>query len=713
YLTGDPSSPATIEEKTKSSFANIAWAPDGSHLTWLQTVKAEESKKPAAYDLHLLQIDKLKRHQASDIPSGWHIPSQSKLQWTEDNQRLFFGLRPTPKDAEVEEEVKKEKEKEEMSEDDSEADMYDIESIRKKNELDVWHHKDKRIKTVVKTSWKETSKRTFAAVFHIKSKKTVQLADETIPSVNFTQNAQGVLAATNVPHARKLLWTGNMTDLYHIDLQNGKRTLIQEKFQQNGAWTLSPGGRYIAYMKDDKVFLLDVRRNRTRILNEGLDVSFFDEDHDRPSKARGYGFGGWVKDDAAVLAYDKYDIWVFPTREKETPYQLTGNVGRTKDLRFRVRDLREKGRTYFEPDERLLLESYNYEEKNYGYYAAELGKQNVHPRLEGPKRYRFKVKAERADKIVYSQESFEEFPDLWVSDSMLNGPRRLSTENPQISEFIWGKPELVSWTSMDGKPLKGVLIKPENYQEGKRYPVLVYYYRFFSQRMYEFNEMVVNHRPNFPFYTSNGYCVFLPDIHFTVGEPGMSAVRSLVPGVQKLIDMGVADPEAVGLHGHSWSGYQSAYVVTQTDMFACTIAGAPVGNMTSAYTGIRLGSGWGRLFQYERGQSRLGGSLWERRDLYIENSPVFFADRINTPTLIMFGDEDTAVPWQQGVELYLAMRRLGKDVIFLQYHGEPHHLKKYPNKVDYTLKMKEYLDHYLKGEPPAPWISEGVPYKGK
>jgi dipeptidyl aminopeptidase/acylaminoacyl peptidase len=269
----------------------------------------------------------------------------------------------------------------------------------------------------------------------------------------------------------------------------------------------------------------------------------------------------------------------------------------------------------------------------------------------------------------------------------------------------------VEWLSLDGIPLQGVLIKPGNYEEGKKYPVVVYYYEISSDRLYEFNEMVVNHRPNFPFYASNGYAIFLPDIKFEVGRPGYSATKCLVPGVQKLIQMGIANPDAIGLHGHSWSGYQTAFVVTQTDIFACAIAGAPVSNMTSAYSGIRWGTGLARQFQYEQQQSRIGGNLWEYPLRYVENSPVFFADKINTPLLIQHGDEDEAVPWYQSIELYLAMRRLNKDCIFLQYRGEPHHLKKYANKLDYSIKMKEYFDHHLKKVPAAEWITEGVKYE--
>ncbi len=204
----------------------------------------------------------------------------------------------------------------------------------------------------------------------------------------------------------------------------------------------------------------------------------------------------------------------------------------------------------------------------------------------------------------------------------------------------------------------------------------------------------------------------MPDIHFVEGRPGMSAVKSLVPAVQKIIDTGIADPDAIGLHGHSWSGYQTAYVVTQTDIFKAAIAGAPVSNMTSAYGGIRWGSGLARQFQYETGQSRLGASIFDKRYLYIENSPLFYAHEINTPMLIMHGDADEAVPWEQSIELYLAMRRAGKDVLFLQYRDEPHHLQRYPNKIDYTIRMKEYYDYHLRGMEPAAWIKDGVPYSG-
>jgi len=330
---------------------------------------------------------------------------------------------------------------------------------------------------------------------------------------------------------------------------------------------------------------------------------------------------------------------------------------------------------------------------------------------EGEKSYRLVKQFPAENRYYFTEQDFRQFPNMQVADVNLANSLQITDVNPQQSEFIWGNAELVEWTSAIGEPLQGVLIKPDNYDASRTYPVMVYYYEKFSQRVYQYNQMKVNHRPNFPLYLGQDYLVFLPDVNFRIGAPGPSATESLVPAMQMLIDKGIADPKAIGLHGHSWSGYQTAFVVTETDMFAAAVSGAPVSNMTSAYSGIRWSSGLARQFQYERGQSRIGPSLYENLDLYVKNSPVFFADKINTPMVIQFGDKDGAVPWEQGIEYYLALRRLDKPVVMLQYEGEPHHLQRYANKVDYTIKMLEFFDHYLKGAEAPKWWEEGLEFQ--
>ena len=704
-LTHETLPKAPVVKKENGSFASLAWTKKGSKLAFLSNSEGRENNDGSSFSLWIWEGKTKKTIQAvseKDVPDGWIIPEKNQVSWSQDNNRIFFGFKP--KDLlDTEKEERGEKKEEEA------IDLYDTEKILEKREVDVWHWNDPFIITHQKNMWPRVKDQTYLVVYNLDSKRFFQLADKNVPRVQQNENPNFALGFSDVPYRKEVTWYGRLNDVYLVSLNDGSRRKVVSRLEDRSS--LSPDGRYVVYYKEKHWHLFDGKTGTFRNLTERLDVPFFDEDHDYPSREPGYGVAGWVKNDKAVLIYDKYDIWQFSTKTGRV-MNTTGGKGRQNEVIFRTLRLDPEKR-FLKDNEQVLLSAYHNMDKHYGFYACRVGKSGVKKLLEEKKRFRFLAKAKKADVLIYTRESFKEFPDIWVTELKFSAPNKISDVNPQIEEFALGSAELVEWNSADGIPLQGVLIKPGNYEPGKRYPVIVYFYRFFSQRLYEFNQMVVNHRPNFPFYTSNGYVIFLPDIRFEVGHPGFASTKCLVPGVQKLIDMGVADPNAIGLHGHSWSGYQTAFVITQTNIFAAAIAGAPVSNMTSAYSGIRWGSGLARQFQYEKSQSRIGGSLWEYPELYIENSPVFFANRIHTPLLIMFGDEDGAVPWYQGIELYLAMRRLEKDCIFLQYRGEPHHPQKYPNKLDYSIKMKEYFDHYLKGMPAPDWITNGVPYRGK
>jgi dipeptidyl aminopeptidase/acylaminoacyl peptidase len=694
-----PQSPVVQQEGLKIS--GLAWTEKGSCLAFLSGADVGDGRFSLWFWDGIART-KTSALSADDVPEGWMIPEKNQVSWSKDGERLFFGLKPL----EIHEAAQKPEQKKE--EEGQESDLFDTQKLIEKRELDVWHWDDPLIKTNAKSQWSRTKDQTYTAVYQLGAKRFTQLADRDMPQVEPGENPDFALGRSNIPYRKQITWYGRLEDLYLVSLKDGKRQKVAADLEDRSS--LSPGGRYVVYFDHDHWYLYDGQSGKTSNLTDRLDVPFYDEDHDYPQMAPSYGTAGWGKDDEFVLIYDKYDIWQFSTDLDEVK-NITGGSGRQTERTFRILRL-DRDRRFFEKGEKLLLSSYHNKRKNHGFYSCELGKGQVTRLLEENKKFQFLAKAKNAGVLMYTRESFEEFPDLWVADPPFSSPKKISDVNPQISQFAWGTPELVEWLSIDGIPLQGVLIKPAHYQKDKRYPVIVYFYHFFSQRMYEFNQMVVNHRPNFPFYTSNGYAVFLPDVRFDVGYPGYSATKCLVPGVQKLIDMGIADPDGIGLHGHSWSGYQTAFVITQTNIFSAAVAGAPVSNMTSAYSGIRWESGLARQMQYEQQQSRIGGSLWEYPERYIENSPVFFADRIQTPLLIQFGDEDGAVPWYQGIELYLAMRRLQKDCVFLQYRGEPHHLRKYPNKLDYSIKMKEYFDHYLKGMPAPDWIKKGMPYLG-
>ena len=693
----------SIDAHKNGFYANLTWDEESQRLAFTRTT-LDESYAEQNASIHLWEAKKSKLQTLVNADEGgaaWALRSRNSLSFTNDGNRLFFGFMPQSMVDLGDKKAGK----------DEEIDIYDIDDIVGDRGMDLWHGDDPRIKTHEKVTWNQRKNRTYRAVYHIKKKKWVMLGGLDMPSVQVAHNKDVTLASNDEPYLKEITWDGTYRDWYVLGLEKGERSQINT--HHSGQVYLSPAGKYALYYSDSDWHLYDVKKKTTRNLTADLSTPFANEDHDYPSNVPGYGIAGWTEGDKDVLIYDKYDVWQFSTKENSSN-MITNGEGRANTRTFRVRNLKS-GPAVFKSGEQILLTSYHDMRKNFGFYSATIGQQGVTQLLEEDKKFTFVAKASGSDQVLYKREAYDEFPNLWVADNWkFEGRKQLSKLHMDLHErWNWGKAELIDWLSLDGKFIQGVVIKPDNYDPNKRYPIMTYYYRFFTNRLHDFNEPKTNHRPVFAQYTSDDYVVFLPDIRFEIGRPGFAATKSLVPGIQKLVELGIADEDKLGLHGHSWSGYQTAFIVTQTDIFDAAVSGAPVSNMTSAYGGIRWASGLARQFQYEKTQSRIGGSIVEYPERYIENSPLFFVDKINTPMLIQHGDADGAVPWYQSIELYLAMRRYNKDVVFLQYHDEPHHLQKFPNKLDYAIRMKEYFDYYLKGIGEPEWILKGEAYIGR
>lgn len=694
----------SIDAAESGYYANLTWDYDEEKLaftkTTYDTAYVENDASLKLWNAGNNELMSLLN--AGDSNHGFTLRSNNNLTFTNDGRRLLFGFM----DAEM---AALDSKKEEN--DDKEIDIYDVESITSDRGLDIWHGDDPRIKTHEKSTWNSRKDHLYTAVYHLDKNEWVQLADREMPDISIAQNPDVVLGISDVPYLKEMTWDGFYRDYYTVNLNSGERTKITDRL--SGGVNLSPGGNFAVWYRDKHWHLLDVESGETQNLTSALEIPFYNEDHDYPSDVPGYSVGGWIENDAAVMIYDKYDIWRFETSNGNAR-NITDGKGREVNRIFRIERMNKERDEAFGNNEELLLSSYHDLNKNFGFYSARANQSGVSRLLEEDKKFTFEKKAENSNTVLYKREAYDEFPNIWVAnDWKFNRTKKLTNLHDDLKEkWNWGSAELIDWLSVDGKFIQGVVIKPDNYDPNKRYPIMTYYYRFFTDRLHDFNEPKTNHRPVFAQYVSDGYVVFLPDIRFEVGRPGFAATKSLVPGIQKLIELGIADEDKLGLHGHSWSGYQTAFMVTQTDIFAAAVSGAPVSNMTSAYSGIRWGSGLARQFQYEKTQSRIGESLVAAPLKYIENSPVFYADKINTPMLIMHGDVDEAVPWYQSIELYLAMRRFNKDVVFLQYHDEPHHPQKFPNKLDYAIRMKEYFDYYLKGVGEPEWILDGEAYKG-
>jgi dipeptidyl aminopeptidase/acylaminoacyl peptidase len=708
---------ATLKAGDYGVAGHIYWHPEQDKLAFSWgNLKKDKKKRQLA--LYRWAANKKRVYDIDWKHADWSLFANDQLSWSANGDYLYIGLSPEKAIAQWDAEEKNKqkpdsdkKGKKDEKDKKSAADVLDPEKLAVDKGLTLWHINDPYIKPREQKRLEDKKNKSFWFAYQWSKRKTVQLSQNDEANLSINKHSRYQVEGNQHPYSREMLYDGYYQDYYRVDSKTGKKALIVKHL--NGQVLLSPNGRYALYYQNSHFHLVDIKKQKTTNMTAALKVSFADELHDYPSAPDGYPIIQWTKDSKKVYVRDRYDIWAINAGNAKIK-SMTKGFGRDNHLVLNPMHT-DSEQPYIDPkQDNWLINAYSDTKKNYSIYSLNLDAGDLQPLLLDNKAYQFKFSPKNSDTVFFTQEDFQQFPDIWATAPNFEKPVQVTQVNPQIAQFQWGqKPELIEWTSTKGKPLQGVLIKPANYQPGTKVPVVVYYYRYFSQRMYQFNKMEVNHRPNFPLYTSNGYAIFLPDVKFDTGMPGSSATQALVPGIQKLIDSGVADPDAIGLHGHSWSGYQTAFVITQTDMFKAAVAGAPVTNMTSAYSGIRLSSGFARQFQYEQGQSRIGQSLNQARELYIENSPVFFADRINTPLMMMFGDVDGAVPWQQGIELYLAMRREEKDVIFLQYHDEPHHLKKYPNKVDYTQKMMEYFDYHLKGHTPKQWIIKGEAIKEK
>ncbi|RZL06235.1 MAG: S9 family peptidase, partial [Pedobacter sp.] len=404
-----------------------------------------------------------------------------------------------------------------------------------------------------------------------------------------------------------------------------------------------------------------------------------------------------------------YDVWQFSPDGKSEPKNVTNGFGRLNNITFRMERTDPDARS-FSPKAVVWLDAFNNVNKEAGFFKKALNdKKNPELVVMSANAYSNLVKAKDAERYIFDKGNYQVSPNVYVSTD-LKAETKLSSTNPQQAEYNWGTAELVKWTTPKGFKSEGILYKPENFDPNKKYPMIVYFYEKVSNTLNGYiPPSPTPSRLNIPYFVSNGYLVFTPDISYETGYPGRSAEEFINSGVESLKKNSWVDGSKIGIQGQSWGGYQVAHLITRTNMYAAAWAGAPVANMTSAYGGIRWESGMNRQFQYEKTQSRIGATLWEKPDLYIENSPLFFLPKVNTPLAIMSNDADGAVPWYQGIELFTGLRRLGKPVWLLNYNNEAHNLVLRQNRKDIQIREQQFFDHYLKGAKAPVWMTSGVP----
>ena len=641
---------------------------------------------------------------------GWTLTENSSMYFTPDGSRIITGIAPIrpPKDTTI----------------------VDFETAQ----LDIWNWDAPYTPPQQKKRMDATLKKTYAAVINLVpstgsgSGKIIPLTTSAFDNIRLIAGGKTGLALSrdNAEYARESMWVdGSFADYSLVNLNDGSRRQIARNFNV-GRFDISPGGNYLIWFdsNDKQWYTYNIASSETVNISGKAGVAFHTEDDDHPSAYPGAYEGSpkWLENDQAVLIIDRYDVWKFAPDGSKAE-NLTGGVGRQTHNRFRTLDLRQDKRTDnqrrsgvinpFKANDDLFLSLINEDNKKNGYGRLNLAKPAKTLKyftdtvtFQGPQ-------MAPDGSITFLKGNFRHPFDLYRTTDFFASSERMTAINPQMADYRWGSANLFEWKAYDGTPLKGLVFIPDGIKPGEKLPVMIYFYEKYSDQLYNFWQPAPSRSTvNLSFYTSRGYVVFVPDIVYKDGHPGESAYNCICSGAEALCEKySFADKSRMAIQGQSWGGYQTAWLVTRTNMFAAAGAGAPVSNMTSAYGGIRWESGMTRAGQYEHGQSRIGKTLWDEGglDLYIENSPIFNADKVETPLLIMHNDNDGAVPWYQGIEYFSDLRRLGKPCWLLEYNNEAHNLVERRNCKDLSKRLQQFFDHYLKGEPMPAWMKTGVP----
>ncbi len=650
--------------------------------------KTEVRQKP--YQLYLKStrdtlVQKLNLPDSVALPAPWVISSDRKLTFSESGNRLFFGLAPVLP-------IK-------------DTTLLDDEIVN----VEIWHHDSPRLYTQMESTLDEDKKKSYAMMYDIGQNKFLLLeSPETEKCITSVKgDGKYMLQLRSLPYQKVVTWNGELfKDLILLDTETGNTTLISQG--ESGDPAFSPGGRYIYWWKrSDSIWqTFDTQKFNIAVLGLWSVSVFHDEKNDIPQKADAYGFAGWLKNDEAALVYDRYDIWKLNPEDPFTNINLTGGRSDHQVYRYMDTDMENE---YIDGSKDMLLHRFDEQTKEEAYLSYNIASAEKKLLTGGAYSLTKSIqKARNKESYLFTKQNFSTFPDLLVADTSFVSIKKISDANPQQKEYGWGTAKLFSWTNFRGQKNEGMLFFPPNFDMEKKYPLLVNFYERSSDELHR-HRAPEAHRSsiNYTYYTNQGYVIFNPDIHYTKGQPGEDCYNAVESGVDALLKEGFIDESRMGLQGHSWGGYQIAYLLTKTNRYRCAEAGAPVVNMVSAYGGIRWESGMSRMFQYEKTQSRLGATLWDDTSLFHKNSPIYSMTKVQTPVLILHNDEDGAVPWQQGIEYFMALRRLNKETWMLNYNGEPHWPVKWQNRLDFNIRLQQYFDHYLMDKPKPLWMKEG------
>lgn len=681
-----------VLDSDTTTYKDLTWNEDGTGLAFLKEMENKDYKDPTHRILAFKNLDGSTNELTFDqnnfdgYPDDYRIVDYRSLEWSEDGNTIFFGIKKWEK-----------KDPEKTKEDSTKNGDDDLEPTN----VAIWHWKDDDIQPKQELMVNQLKRENHLSAWHLDEEKFVQIGNEKFEETQLTGDQQYAVAYDPKPYEPQ--FEEDWKDVYLVDVNSGnsRQILKEHEYVQT-----SPDGKYLLYFKDQNWWTYDIENDTHRNLTQDIDTRFENftnvngREHRRP-----FGNGEWSADDEWVLAYDQYDV--YQLNADGSGYEKLTN-GSDDKIEYRQNRL-DREQDGIEDGESVYFRLYGDETKDRG-FARLTTNNKLETLVYKAKQYSRLAKADSTEQFVYQVETVTDSPDFFHVGKRFKRPVALTHTNPQQENYYWADDELVNFTNKDGEKLEGRLLYPANYDPDKTYPMITYIYEERSQTLHDYSMPTKRSPYNFRRYSSEGYFVFQPDITYELSDPGMSAVESVVPAVEKVLETGMINEEQVGLTGHSWGAYQTSFIVTQTDIFNSAVAGAPLTNMVSMYNSIYWNSGTTDAKIFETSQGRFPDPWWKDWDNYIENSTIFNAQQLHTPLLVEFGTDDGAVDFNQGVELYNTLRRMQKPYVMLVYEGENHGLAQEENQIDYATRAFEWHEHYLLGKEAPAWIKEGLPY---
>ena len=677
-----------VLDSESTTYTGLTWREDGADLAVLRAAPDTLFADTAYTALAWTDLDRaspgaftLKTSGRSDFPQGMAIVPYADPVWAESGRTLFVGIQETEPKPEEEPEF----------------------TVRDSSTVEIWHSRDIDVVPLQQVRPSQFEEENFLTAWHLEEDAIVRLEDDVTESVRLLDGGRLALGMDGTPWELDARFFPPRFDLYRIDVRTGNKSPIQEGVRYNYPGS---GGNKLLYTEAETFWIYDLESgNRVRI-DEQIPTSLVNQvdDHPMPER-RPWGVAGWTDGDESVLIYDRHDIWEVET-DGSGAVRLT--QGAEEDVRFRYARI-DPEEEFIDLGEPIYFSIFGEWTKKSGYARREGRRGRVERLVWEDRSVRSLQKATDARVFLYRTEAFDDSPDLFVAGPDLSNGRQITATNAFQSDFEWGRTELVDYDNpVSDARLQGILHYPAGYEAGQQYPMIVYYYERVSDGIHRYRVPSERSTYNPTVFTTQGYFVLQPDLTYEKRNPGHSALACVESAVGTVLEMGMVDPERVGITGHSWGGYQTVFFATHSDLFSAAIAGSPLTNLVSMYGMMFWNIGMPETNHYQWSQERMEVTLWDDRDAYLNNSPVLDFDKLDTPLLMAVGSDDGNVDWHQGIEAYNFARRLDKQFVFLVYRGENHSNRQKPNQVDYHHRQLEWFAHYLKGEPAPVWITDGV-----